>query len=85
MYCVRHITENVARHLTDSGVDAAAKKEVMALLKRCTDVGGDTSVLCDDAVRQLTEHVSVKHAHVADYFRRHVVPKVRHNMQVRQQ
>jgi len=81
VYCVRHITENVARHLTDSGVDASAKKQVMTLLKRCTDVSADISVLCDDAVRQLTEHASVHHSHVSDYFREHVVPKVRHNMQ----
>jgi len=68
MYCLQHITENVARHLIDSGIDASVKKQVMTLLKRCTDVSADTSVLCDDAVRQFTEHISVHHLHVSDYF-----------------
>jgi len=25
VYCARHITDNVSRHLSDSGVDASAK------------------------------------------------------------
>jgi len=39
-------------------------------------------VICDDAVRELLEHVSVHLPQTSDYFRQHVVPKLRHNMEV---
>jgi len=82
VYCARHISDNVSRHLSESGVDASDKRQVMNLLKRCTVVGPDTSVICDDAVRELLEHVSVHLPQTSDYFRQHVVPKLRHNMEV---
>ena len=55
----------------------------MQMLKRCTDAGPDTSVVCGEAVRQLLEHVSIKLPQISDYFRQHVVPKLRHNMEVK--
>ena len=75
--CTRHIVENVQRHLADKGVQSATRQKIVALLKRCMDVSADTS-----AVNELLEFVRLEAPEHVDYMNKHVLGKVRNNMQV---
>ena len=82
MYCARHIHDNVSRHLTDKGVDASCRHQVMALLKRCTDVNPDNTAGFDEAINSVMDYVRVHAPDHVDYFSRHVLPKLQNNLHV---
>jgi len=60
VYCSRHITENVRRHLTDQGVDVRTRQQAVAFVKQCNDVNADSSAACDDVVDRLMEFIAVE-------------------------
>jgi len=82
VYCTRHVHDNVSRHLTDKGVDASCRQQVIALLKRCTEVSADNTAGFDDALHSLLEYVRVNVPQHVEYFERHVLPKLRNNIKV---
>lgn len=82
VYCVRHIQENVVRHLTDKGVDVGVRQQVLAMLRRCDEVDAESSVACDTAVADLMQFVCLHLPDHSDYFRKHVINKVENNIKV---
>jgi len=82
VFCMRHIVDNVHRHLTDKGVQSATWQKIVALLKRCMDVSADTSAVTDAAVNELLEFVQLEAPEHVDYMNKHVLGKVQNNIQV---
>ena len=83
VYCSRHILENVQRHLTDGGIDVKTRQQIVNLVNRCSDVSCDSSSASDNAVDQLMESVRLQAPEHVDYFTRHVIPKLQHNITVK--
>ena len=52
------------------------------MVEQCCKVGADTSMVGDDAIRNLMDHVRANLPHHVDYFTNHVTSKLENNMDV---
>lgn len=59
-----------------------ARQQVVSLVERCTQVATESSVVGDDVIEALMEHVRLHLPDFIDYFTQHVIGKLRNNVEV---